>query len=294
MAIAMLALHFLVAFSNKFLGKKLQLGFQFDAPRFVYLNLLNALLATCFYLCSIGGRLIFNTHMVICSAAYALLCFTSVIHGVVVYKYITIPLFSVMSISGSMLGSAFFGYVVLKEEFRILRVLAMLIVIISVIIPMKEILSGKYKLHKKGFVFCVTSFVISAAGSVGGSLYLAFSDMVPKPYYALTNVFLVLLSLIILSCFLFLGRIRVRELAKLFCVGQLGIIAGQAGLNFSSALIGIVLRTLLPVSMLSIINSALGMIATVAVSLLCFREKLSRAQVCSFVLLLIATALCAV
>lgn len=290
----MLIIEFMICFSSKYLGKKLQIGFHFDAPHFVYYNLICAVLATCFYMCSIKGNLILNSHTVICSVIYAAFCFAEAIYTVVVYKHITIPLAAVMSTSGSLLGSAIFGYAILKEEFEVLRVIAMLIVILSVILPSREILSGKYQLHKKGFMFCIASLFMSVSSSVCANLYLAFADMKAKQYYALTNVFFVLISLVVLVYFISSKKVRISELAKLFRKGQLAIITAKSGVNFSSALTGIVLRTLLPISMLSIVNSALGMFATVIVSRICFKEKISRAQICSLILLLLATSLCAV
>ncbi|MBR4073672.1 MAG: hypothetical protein IKK24_06990 [Clostridia bacterium] len=293
LAIGLFAIIFGIRCTDNFLGKRFQLGFKFDFPRFVYYNLVNAVLSTIFYLFSVNFKLVFNLPTVLLPVIYAVTCFIGITLGVVTLKYITMPLNSVMSISGSLIGSNALGYIVLNEKVTLLRILALAAVILSVILPAREILHGKYKLTKQGVLCCIASFFSSMFSGVVSNLYLAFPNVDGKQYCTYTNIYLVVGCFIILMFYLISKKITVSGLLGLFKLGQITIIGSRSVMAFCSSLVTIYLLTLVPVSVHSIVAAALGMIATTIVSTVYYKEKLSVTQAFSLILLFFSTAVCA-
>ena len=292
-AIGLFALLFVLKSSGTYFNKRFQLGFKMDFPHFVYYNLLNSIAATIFYLFSVNFRLDFDLTTAIIAAFYAIICFISLIIGITSLKHITLPLNSVMSISGSLIGSNCFGYFILKEKISIVRIIALVIIIISVILPAREVKVGKYKLGKNGFLYCIVVFFFGTVASVTSNLYLAFPTVDPKQYCTQTNIFLIIGSLLILIYYLIRKELNLVNLLTLFNVGELGIISSLSAINFLSSLVTIAILRITMVSVFSIASAAIGMIATLLISVFCYKEKLSLSQAFSLVLLLIATVICA-
>jgi len=131
-AVGLFLLLFFLRSASTFLNKRFQLGFKMDFPHFVYYNLLNSIAATIFYLFSVNFKLELDLTTAIISVFYATICFIGLIIGITSLKHITLPLNSVMSISGGLIGSNCFGYFILKENISMVRIIALVIVIISV------------------------------------------------------------------------------------------------------------------------------------------------------------------
>ena len=64
-------------------------------------------------------------------------------------------------------------------------------------------------------------------------------------------------------------------------------------LKFLSSLVTIAILRITMVSVFSIASAAIGMIATLLISVFCYKEKLSLSQAFSLTLLLLATVICA-
>jgi len=292
-AVGLFLLLFFLRSASTFLNKRFQLGFKMDFPHFVYYNLLNSIAATIFYLFSVNFKLELDLTTAIISVFYATICFIGLIIGITSLKHITLPLNSVMSISGGLIGSNCFGYFILKENISMVRIIALVIVIISVILPSREVRVGKYRLGKKGFFYCIIVFILGVISNVTSNLYLAFPTVDPKQYCTQTNIFLIIGSLLIITYYLMRKELNLRNLLTLFNVGELGIIGSLSAVSFLNRIISIAILKIIFFSVYSIASAAIGMIATLLISVFCYKEKLSLSQAFSLILLLIATAICA-
>ena len=220
---------------------------------------------------------------------YAFICFISVTQGILLLEHISLAMYSIMSISGTLAGSTLFGVIALGETITLKLLLAIGFIILSVVLPMFESNNSKQKQSIKILLIYIYLFVYCTISAAIGTIYLAI-PINPIQYYTQTNLILFLACLITLP--LAVKHTHIKKIIKIFNLKQIGSIAGKSGITFFSTLITLKILTMVSVAINSVISNALSLIAATLVSIIICRQKPSLLQIISLIFVVTATALC--
>lgn len=289
MIVILYFLKFGITAVDNIFAKKLQTSMKMTLSKALYLNFLNALFALFFYLIDLSFKLSFQPLIIFCSLIYAIFCFFAVTQNIYLLEYISIAMYSIMSISGALVGSTLFSVIAMKEKLTVKLILAILAILLSVILPMLEVKDVKKTQNFKNILIYIYLFLFCALSSSMGTLYLIL-PMDPLQYYAQTNLILVIV------CFLMLifttKKKYLKNIFNIFSAKQLGILVGRSGISFVSTLLTIEILALISVAINSIMSNAIALVAAMLVSILFCRQKTSLMQIISLIFIIIATALC--
>ncbi len=290
MAFLLFSALFALTSAERLSSKKLQTSTAFDLPQILMANVVNAFVGVVYYL-AIGVPLRFELKMELFGGIYGVVGFVGLILAIIQYRHMSIPLAAIISTSASIIGSSLFGYVILGEQVSVYRLIAAAAVIAAVILPALESLRGKSRMKKSDFMFCAFYFVFLAAVNILCSVFAAFPDMDGREYYLHVNIYLLAVSAVFCAYLLFDKKHTLRQIAKSLSFAQSGLLGVRSGINQTMNLCTIALLAIVPVTSYNIINCAVGMLASVAVAKVFYREKLTLSQGISIMLLIAATAL---
>lgn len=290
----LLCIQYLISSVSTFLNKRFQLSFRYDMAHFLWYNLLNAFLATVNYLISTGFRIQVNGVTLVFSVVYALVVINSLCMQIAALKYMSIPMYSVMSSAGAMITSSAFAFWYLQEPFTISTALALLLVVAAVTLPWLRNLRVREKTDMRQLLLSAAVFATGGLSNITCKLYAVNPAVCDeKQFFLMTNVVIMVLCGIASGIYFLSKGIKLPQIAGLFGLKQLGNIAAITAVSNIGSVVSITLLGLLPLSGYNVISSAISMGAGVVLSMVLFKEKPSMAQLIGVVLVVAATALCA-
>lgn len=284
---------FLLSSTYTLLNKRFQLRFQYDPAHFMCYNLINAVFSSINYFISIGFRIQMNGITFLFSVIYGLIVICSMCLNMVSLRHLTIPMNSVMGSSGSIMTSSLFGFLYLKEELTVYKILALLAILIAVILPWAQTFRRREKTNFKQILLCVIVFLVSGLGNITFKLYAVTPNACEdKQFFLMTNLVIVVLCGIGTVIYFLKQHIHFSTITHLFKLNQIINLGGITIVSNIQAVVNITLLGLLAISSYNIISSSISMGVSTLLSVVFFREKLTVIQFCSVVLVVLATALC--
>lgn len=228
------------------------------------------------------------------SLLYAAIVVNSVILSVVALSKMSMPVYSIISLTGSVFGSAFFGRMFFDEKITLYTALAMVCLFLAVIIPFPG--SKEIKYGKKSFLVMLWTFVLSAVSSV----VLKFYTSNPNTYHA-NNMFFMTNANCLVICAGYIAAIRIIAKTKKSEFSLVALNGKQiANIGFRTAVsnIGSILSVLviaeMDISLYNIITSSLGLVASALISRFMFCENMGCKNYISIFLALAAIVLTAI
>lgn len=266
------AVSVLLGFLNQTLGKYFQLGFKMDFRHFILYNLINASLATVYFFAGNKFLLHMNLTTLLFSVVYALLVMVSLIISIVALSKVSISLSQVSSTAGSVVLSAMFGIIVLKEAVSINLILSVMFMLLSVAIPY---FSFRGSNKKGGGIISAVLFINAGLSIIIQKIYTKTPGVCEaNSFFLMTNIIIVLICAVILMYLrLKNGRNNV-SLGQMFTKKQLGIIASRTLLSNVSSVISIIIIANMNISVYTVMASSLTLVAAAANSKFVFKERL--------------------
>ena len=268
----LLAASALIGILSSILGKKFQMGFSMDMHHFIAYNFINAALASVYFFVTGGFSIEINLITFIYSVIFASLVVFGLIIGIVVLSKMSISMSGIIGTAGSIIISAAFGGVFLNESFSFGRILSAVLMLLAVILPA----SGMMKWGRKGvLLISLLLFFNNGATVICQKLYTITPGVLKaETFFLLTNLVIVFLCAVALIVF----KIRNPGTENIFCPfnkKELLNIGVRTALSNISSVIGILIMSLMDVSVYTVITSALGVITGAALSKLYFKEYMA-------------------
>lgn len=255
---------------------------QNSVSKYSLVLVINSFVACLFFAFSSGLRIFANGVTLIYSVAYALIAMISIVSGVVVYRYATVSNVNILSSSCGMICTAVVGWMLFMEEVvvsGVIRLAIMLIAIALVFLDQKSggIANTEKKKKCNNIALALMIAIISASACANTVVLKAFamSERVTdeNSFFFLTNVFLLVASLIVFAVACLRKQGEFRDAVKLLRPNKIIAIAGNTVCSNIGSLVCVLIVAQLDVSIYSPVSSALGIIAGVIGSLI-FKEKL--------------------
>ena len=279
--------------ANSILSKRFQLSVKNDFSTMLYLNLINAAFGTVYFLFICKFRIQMNVVTLMYSLLYAAIVVNSVIVSVVALSKMSMPVYSIIYLTGSVFGSAFFGRMFFDEKITLYTALAMVCLFLAVIIPFLG--SKEIKYGKKSFLVMLWTFVLSAVSSV----VLKFYTSNPNTYHA-NNMFFMTNANCLVICAGYIAAIRIiaKKKSEFSLVALNGKQIANIGFRTAVSNIGSILSVLviaeMDISLYTIITSSLGLVASALISRFMFCENMGCKNYISIFLALVAIVLTAI
>ncbi len=181
-------------------------------------------------------------------------------------------------ISYSLLFSVGYGLIILKEPATILTYIGLALMMISVFLVREK--KGKAVAEEKPRIKTSLKWVICVALSVIGSGMFGVMQKLQQVKFLKTcdNEFMVVTLLFSAVMLFFIGIITNRK-NLLYILRHGGIYASVAGLsNGATNLLNLVVNAMIPISIAAPTRSGIKIVISFLISLIIFKEKLSRRQ----------------
>lgn len=245
-----------------FLRRSLQVQSALD----IYVLLAHPIAAMYFLLLS-GGNVPLNGPSAVFALVYAALCLVSVIFSMTAISRVNLVYTSVFSGAGGVVFPFLFDMLILEKPFVLTRFLAVLVRLFAIAVPL---LTNKE--DRKNLMICVMLFFITGASSLMPKLYGAYPGVVSDSSYCFwTNIFILPISAVAV-----LRKNSWRNVAadmkKLSVVSYVCIFASTACANLGSLLTIQILR-MVDTTVHVLISGSVGMLITVLLSTLVYKEK---------------------
>lgn len=257
---------------------------QNSVSKYSLVLVINSVVACLFFGIFGGFKIAVNRDTLLYAVIYAVIAAVSIISSVVVYRYATISNVNIVSSSCGMLCTAVVGWMFFSEKMDILNVARLVIMLVAIVFVFfdqkkKESAIAPTMERKKGNLFSliVIIAIITACGCANTVVLKAFaiSENVTdeNSFFFLTNVFLLIIALIVFIVTCMRKKGEFKDSAKLLHPKKLIAIGGNTVCANISSLVSVFIVAQLDVSIYSPISSALGIIVGLVGSLM-FREKL--------------------
>lgn len=257
--------------------KKFQMGLVMDKIHMVLYNFYNSLIASVYFFVGAffeGGVLKVNGVTLAFSGVFALLVFSSMVVEVFSYSRSSISVVTITKSSGTIIISALFGLLFLKEMFSWKLMLSLILIFIAVILPYLKMVKTDFK--KSDMLIYICNFLINGAVAVLFKLYAINPDVKgTMVFFFYTNLILFIgTGIIILAN---IGKCRKkRESMPNFSVGQIGFVAGRTAAANVVSVLEVVILSRIDISIYTIFISSIALLANTALSKFYFKEKQSR------------------
>ncbi len=285
-------LYTFLSMSTTTILKKTQQGIKMTLPHVISINLINSIFgAICFF---ILGKFHISVDPVILIYAMIFSLFVSgnQILQLVVYSRISVALSSLLNSCGVIILSTAFGIMFFKEPLSTQLVIAIVLLIIAVFLPGRKMLSANGGVST--FLVCAIWLCVAAGMSIFSKIYSTDERLTDtNSMFFFTNVF----SFINCSIILWISRIKkgaehMREMAKDVFSRRILISMGIATIPGNGVtLINVILLRYMPLSVHSILISSLVLIGSALLSVILFKERLSRDNYLAIALAIIAIIL---
>lgn len=275
---------------NTILNKRFQLSVRNTLTTFTVYNLLNALFACAYFYIYCGFRITMNFTTLCYALGYALIVINSLIANMVALSYVAIPVYTITSTAGSIVGATAFGRVMFDEPITVMSAISVVLIIAAITVPaVKQ--RWIMPVTKQSLWACIWVFLCGFVGSPFLKLYVTDSRVLDSRYlfFATNFVVMIIAILIIIGIVLKNGRIKagVKALAVFKAKDVLNIGARTAISNVNSV-ISAMIAVHMAVSVSTVISSSLSIIASILISGYVFRERLSIHNYISVILAVLA------
>lgn len=252
-----------------------------NAP-YIYL-VLNAISACVIFCVMAGFNLKINTVSLMYAAGYGAVVILSIVLNMMAMSRMNLILCSVFQ-RGSTVIVWLIGILFFHEELKVNGAVSALLILISILIPLSEIKTGKTK---------ISDFFIGTAIAVVGTsstILLKCYTFVPNRaantvLFFYTNVFVIaFIAFLALACFGFIFEKQniisdIKMTKKHFWIVPLSTLCSNA-----ASLISVYVIKIMPLSVYSIVSYAVGCVVVFVNSKIVFGEKFEKADLAAFVL----------
>lgn len=275
-------LMYAINLSSTVLAKKFQLGIKFTASYLFQANFINAIVA-CICLFFANKCVINITGTTIAfSAVFGFFSLVSLFFMVYAYSHISLTLTSIISSAGAIIIPMIFGFVFNGEPAGIRLIISALLILTAAVLPVFR--DTTIKFDKKFIWFLALYFVYAGLPNILSKLYTQNENVTDTlSYFFLTNVFMfIFCGTGILVC-----RLKNGPLEKL-SVPLMSNGAVRTVMSLVTSYLSIVILSLMPISVYSVLSASLSLIGTALLSRFVFKEKMSRQALISFILALLS------
>ena len=246
-------------------------------------------IATFFYFLMSGCNVSLNLPTLAFSVVFALISISSNVCGMVGLNFATIVYLNVFSSAGGTVMVFIYELLFTDATFSMWSVLAVILRVFAVSIPLL-FTKGEKSMTKKGFLICIIYFVIQGMAGIVSRMYVNNPHvMSTSSFFFWTNVFIMLI--------VFADIFRKNDIKALVSDAKkiglknyfyplLNAIVGNVAVIVSFEIV-----RLLGGTISSIITGSLGMITTVFVSTVIYKEGMSKQSAISILLSIAAVIL---
>lgn len=232
----------------------------------IYVLLAHPIAAVYFFLMS-GGKVPLNGPSAVFALVYAALCLVSVIFSMTAISRVNLVYTSVFSGAGGVVFPFLFDLLIQGQPFVLTRFLAVLVRLFAIAVPL---LTNKE--DRKNLMICVMLFFITGASSLMPRLYGAYPGVVSDSSYCFwTNIFILPISVAAVLRKNSWSNV-VADMKKISAVGYTCIFVSTACANLGSLLVLQILR-LVDTTVYVLVSGSVGMLITVLLSTLVYKEK---------------------
>lgn len=267
------------------LDKSFQLGFNENIPSFTKYNLINAIFASVFLFALNGFKLNFNVQTLIYSGIFALIVGIEIVMFILALGRTTISTVCIMSTAGSVIISAVFGAVFLRDIPSTRTVIAVILLLASLFFSYT-----KEQVKKKGSVIIyIIYFLNSGAVNVLTKLYTLDSHVSDeKTFCLLTNLIIAVACIAVTVFFAATKKYSIHELTSPFSLKQTTNICARTVISNIDSLILIWAIKLMDITTFSVATSTFTMISNTLLSVFLFKENLLKKQYAAVLLAIFA------
>lgn len=274
---------------NTIFSKKFQQGFKMDFDHFALYNLVNALFASLYFASVAGFKIEMNQITFLFSAVYAAIVCASLVLNLCAMSRISISLVSITSTSGSIIFSALFGIIFLKEAVTFPIVMSVILILTAILFPYFKL--SKSGLDKNGLLICTLLFVFSGAAVILTKLYTLTPGVCDsKSYFFMTNIILLSASSILFIFNTKKKKIKISCALRTLSGKQLIFIAAITALSNISSVISVIAISKINISVYTVVSSSLGIISAALLSRFYFKEYMPIENWVSVILAVLAIA----
>lgn len=241
--------------------------------------LTTSVVACGFFYAFSGFRLAINLTTTIYGLIYAIIVFVSLISALLVYNYGTVSTVNIISNAGIMILGPIFGKLIFSETFdwlRLVRIGLMLVAVALVFLDSRSEDKATKPSKKNTFTLAiliginVLSVILNTVLCKHYTLSPTATD--ENSMFFMTNVFLTIGTVGVLTFDFIKGNANPKETAKILTVKNLGLWLGSVFCSNMCAILGIWLLEIMDVTVYTPVSSAVIIIAALVTSVF-LREK---------------------
>ena len=234
----------------------------------IYIILAHPIAAMYFFLLS-GGNVPLNGPSAVFALVYATICLISVTVSMIAMDRASLVYTSIFSGAGGVVFPFLFDMLILGRPFVLTRFLSVVVRLCAIAAPLLTT-----KTERKNLRICVLLFFIAGASPILAKLYSSNPDVVSdSSYYFWTNIFVLPISVVsVMIKSKWNWRGVVSDISKIDGKGYLCIFLATACSNIGSLLTLSILR-LVDVSVNAVVSGSVGMLITVFLSTVVYKER---------------------
>ncbi len=260
----------LIGNANTVVGKNyVKRSMRIKTSNSIYILLAHPVAAIFFFILA-GGNVSLNFSTFLFSCAYGLCSIFSVILTFRAYRETNLVYMNVFSGAGSFVIPFFVEWLLWDVEFSGLDFVCVLLRTVAIFIPL---FFDKEK--RKGMIVCMLLFALSASSSLVTRAYTLAPNVYPtSSWFFWTNVMVI--PMVTIAVFMKEGpKTIASDIKAMKPILYIFIILATAMSNVSS-LISVKVIAMLGTTMYSVISSAMGMVLTILLSTLFYKEDIKK------------------
>lgn len=258
----------------------------------VYL-ILNSLTGCCAFFLLAGFRLYVDSKIVFFGFLLSFACVGNVISGLYALKYCLAASVTSVQNGGSMVILASLGFLFWGDAVTLPRVAAILIMLLAVYCIFQETKAGDVQQAPLGkrLVFLGAVLLFWVLTTVVNKLFVQVCDEAHKnAYFFMTNVFMVLYGVLFVAFYCIRHPFPTATVQKLTQLKPLAVIASNTVIGNLQTLVGLVLVSMVDMSVYSTVSTSLAILSGVLVSVI-LRQKMTKFTAFSVVFAIVAVVL---
>lgn len=268
---------FLLGGFSTVIAKKFQQCTSETLTDFAWYNVVNSVIACIYFGVSSGFSFHLNMTTFIFSLCYAACACCALVVGVCILSRVHISTSTILASSGSIIVSSVFGILYFGEKLTVSLTLAMIMMLIAAILPLRFASESK-QTPKKGIILtviiCVLSFLNGGIVNIVTKLYAVNPNVCDTlSFFFFTNVILLVCGITVLGFLMIKNKVHIKRIVRTFSVKQLLFVASNTAVSNISSVLTVMILAIFDVSLYTIIMSSLGIIRSAVLSL-CFKERL--------------------
>ena len=276
------AIMYAITLSSTVLAKKFQLGVKLTASFLFQANFINAIIAcVCLF---VANKFVVNTTpaTLVYSAIFGFFSLISLFFIVYSYSRLPLTLCSIIGSAGAIIIPMIFGLVFNGEPAGTRLIISAVLILVASVLPVFK--DKTIKFDKKFLWFLVIYFIYSGLPTILSKLYTQAENVADTlSYFFLTNAFM------FVFCGIGLVVCRIKDGYMSILSTPLIVNGGiRTVMSLICSYLSMVILTVMPVSVYSVLSASLSLIGTALLSRFVFKEKISRQALISFILALLS------